>query len=75
MRFPIHPLDANLSASAERYPTKPAVFVGDRIVTYEELNQLANAVAAFLQSKWSLAHGEADIDLLGRAAARALAAS
>lgn len=58
MSFAVRPLDTNLSASAERYPTKPAVFIEDRVVTYEELDQLANAVAAFLQSKLSLARGE-----------------
>ncbi|BCH05647.1 long-chain-fatty-acid--CoA ligase (plasmid) [Mesorhizobium sp. 131-2-5] len=64
MSFAVHPLDANLSASAERYPTKPAVCIEDRVLTYKELDQLATAVAAFLQSKLSIARGEAVLLIL-----------
>ena len=64
MSFAVHPLDANLSASAERYPTKPAVYIEDRVLTYKELDQLATAVAAFMQSKLSIARGEAVLLIL-----------
>src|SRR5580693_1828439 len=57
-----------LTASAARAPRRPAVAVGERVLTYAELDQLSNRVARAL-----LAQGVAPGDRVGILARKSVA--
>src|SRR6202012_2707728 len=43
---------------AAAYPDRPAVFCGDRLLTYRELDRQANKVAAFLRNEYRTGAGD-----------------
>ena len=48
----------NLRIAAERYPDKPALVCGERVVRWKELQSAAEHIAGWLQAHAGVAHGD-----------------
>jgi fatty-acyl-CoA synthase len=58
LRVPQVTLNHYLQTAAQRYPTKPAIVFNDAVTTYAELQGQVDRLAAHLQQKLKVAHGD-----------------
>jgi fatty-acyl-CoA synthase len=58
LRVPQVTLNHYLQTAAQRYPDKPALIYADRVLTYRELYQQVEAVAAYLQQRLGVVRGD-----------------
>jgi fatty-acyl-CoA synthase len=58
LRVPQVTLNHFVDTAALRYPDKPALIFAERVIPYRELQQQIEAVAAFLQQRLGVAHGD-----------------
>lgn len=58
LRVPQVTLNHYLHTAAQRYPDKPALIYADRVLTYRELHQQVEAVAAYLQQRLGVVRGD-----------------
>ncbi len=58
LRVPEVTLNHFVQTAALRYPDKPALIYADRVLTYRQLNQQIEAVAAYLQQRMGVARGD-----------------
>ena len=58
LRVPQVTLNHFVQTAALRYPDKPALIYADRVLTYRQLNQQIEAVAAYLQQRLGVARGD-----------------
>ena len=58
LRVPQVTLNHYLQTAAQRYPDKPALIYADRVLTYRELHQQVEAVAAYLQQRLGVVRGD-----------------
>ena len=58
LRVPQVTLNHFLQTAAQRYPDKPALIYADRVLTYSQLHQQVEAVAAYLQQRLGVVRGD-----------------
>ena len=58
LRVPQVTLNHFVDTAALRYPDKPALIFAERVISYRELHQQIEAVAAFLQQRLGVTHGD-----------------
>ena len=58
LRVPQVTLNHFVDTAALRYPDKPALIFAERVIPYRELQQQIETVAAFLQQRLGVAHGD-----------------
>ena len=58
LRVPQVTLNHFLQTAAQRYPDKPALIYADRVLTYGQLHQQVEAVAAYLQQRLGVVRGD-----------------
>jgi fatty-acyl-CoA synthase len=58
LRVPQVTLNHFVQTAALRYPDKPALIYADRVLTYRQLNQQIEVVAAYLQQRLGVARGD-----------------
>ncbi len=58
LRVPQVTLNHFVQTTALRYPDKPALIYADQVLTYRQLNQQIDALAAFLQQRLGVARGD-----------------
>jgi fatty-acyl-CoA synthase len=58
LRVPQVTLNHFVQTAALRYPDKPALIYADRVLTYRQLNQQIESVAAYLQQRLSVVRGD-----------------
>lgn len=58
LRVPQVPLGHFVDVAAQRYPDKPAILYGGATLTYAQLHQQVNAMAAYLQQGLGVQHGD-----------------
>ena len=58
LRVPQVTLNHFVQTAALRYPDKPALIYADRVLTYRQLHQQIEAVAAYLQQRLGVARGD-----------------
>jgi len=58
LRVPQVTLNHFVQTAALRYPDKPALIYADRVLTYRQLNQQIESVAAYLQQRLGVARGD-----------------
>ena len=58
LRVPQVTLNHFVETAALRYPDKPALIFAERVISYRQLHQQIEAVAAFMQQRLGVAHGD-----------------